>query len=41
MEIALRNIKVKEIVNGFENKQEEGVIGFGGKLTVNTYSNKI
>lgn len=34
MEIALRNIKVKEIVNSFENKQEEGVIGFGGKLNI-------
>jgi hypothetical protein len=34
MEIKLREIKVKDIVNGYEDNQESGVVGFGGKLDI-------
>ena len=34
MKIQLHEISVKEIVNGYKNSQEEGVVGFGGKLDI-------
>ena len=34
MKIQLHEISVKEIVDGYKNSQEEGVVGFGGKLDI-------
>jgi HNH endonuclease/Protein of unknown function DUF262 len=34
MKIALHSIKVSELVAGFENKAEEGVCGYGGRLNI-------
>jgi HNH endonuclease/Protein of unknown function DUF262 len=34
MKIALQNIKVSELVAGFEDKAEEGVRGYGGRLNI-------
>ena len=34
MEIDLKNITVRELVGGYEDNQEAGVVGFGGKLNV-------
>lgn len=34
MKIALHNIKVSELVAGFEDKAEEGVRGYGGRLNI-------
>lgn len=34
MKIELHNIKVKDIVDGYINNDEEGVVGFGGKLDI-------
>lgn len=34
MDIILNNITVRELVDGYENNQEAGVVGFGGKLNI-------
>ena len=34
MKIALHSIKVSELIAGFENKAEEGVRGYGGRLNI-------
>jgi hypothetical protein len=34
MEIDLENITVRELVGGYQDNQEAGVVGFGGKLNV-------
>lgn len=34
MEIIPHDITIRELVNGFENNEEEGVIGFGGLLNI-------
>ncbi|MFM9872010.1 MAG: HNH endonuclease family protein [Fimbriimonadaceae bacterium] len=34
MKIDLRNVKIAELVAGYEDKNEEGVTGFGGKLNI-------
>ena len=34
MKIELKKITVRELTNGFEDKNEEGVIGYGGKLDI-------
>ncbi len=34
MEIALRNITVRELVAGYQDSQEAGVVGFAGKLNI-------
>jgi len=34
MKITLRSIKVSELIAGFENKAEEGVRGYGGRLNI-------
>jgi hypothetical protein len=34
MEIALRNIKVSALVDGYEDEAEEGVRGYGGRLNI-------
>lgn len=34
MKIALRNIKVSELIEGFEDKSEQGVRGYGGSLNI-------
>ena len=34
MEIKLKEISVKDVVNGYYNNDEEGVVGFGGKLNI-------
>ena len=34
MKIALQNIKVREVVNGYEDKAEEGVRGYAGRLNI-------
>lgn len=34
MKIELRMISVRELVEGYVNSEEEGVVAFGGKLDV-------
>ena len=34
MKITLHNIKVSELIEGYENKAEEGVRGYGGRLNI-------
>lgn len=34
MEIKLQNIKVREVVNGYKDDGESGIVGFGGKLNI-------
>ena len=34
MEITLHTIKVRELVDGYANNEEAGVVGFGGKLDI-------
>lgn len=34
MEIKLKQIKVRDLVNGYVNNNEEGVVGFSGKLNI-------
>jgi hypothetical protein len=34
MKIELHHIKVRDLINGYENSNEEGVIGYGGKLNI-------
>ena len=34
MEIELKEITVRELTNGFEDNEENGVLGFGGKLDI-------
>ena len=34
MEIKLENIKVREVINGYKDDGENGVIGYGGKLNI-------
>ena len=34
MKITLHTIKIRELVNGYQDNDEDGVIGFGGKLDI-------
>ena len=34
MKIELKEFTIKDIVNGYENSDEEGVVAFGGKLDI-------
>ncbi len=34
MKIELKNIKVGDLVDGYEDKGEQGVRGYGGKLNI-------
>ena len=34
MKIELRKIKIKEVFEGYKDSDEEGVVGFGGKLDI-------
>jgi len=34
MDIELKNITVRELVDSYEDNQEDGVVGFGGKLNI-------
>ncbi len=34
MEIKLKEIKVRDVVDGYVNNDEEGVVGYGGKLNI-------
>ena len=34
MKIELKKIPVRDLTNGYEDKDEEGVIGYGGKLDI-------
>ena len=34
MKIELNEISVRDVVNGYEDSQEDGVVGFGGKLNI-------
>ncbi len=34
MEIKLKEIKIRDVVNGYVDSQENGVIGYGGKLNI-------
>lgn len=34
MKIELREITIREVVNGYVNNNEEGVVGYGGKLNI-------
>ena len=34
MEIKLKEIKIRDIVNGYINNEEDGVSGYGGKLNI-------
>ena len=34
MKIQLKEIRIKEVANGYKNNDEEGVVGYGGKLNI-------
>lgn len=34
MEIKLHEITVRELFDGYENNDEDGVVGYGGKLDI-------
>jgi hypothetical protein len=34
MKIELKEITVRELTNGYEDKEENGVVGYGGKLDI-------
>lgn len=34
MKIELKEIKIREVANGYINDNEEGVVGYGGKLNI-------
>ena len=34
MEIKLHEIKIRDVVNGYVDNQESGVVGYGGKLDI-------
>ena len=34
MDIELKNISVRELVEDYQDNQEAGVVGFGGKLNI-------
>ena len=34
MKIELKNIKIRDIVEGYQNNDEEGVVGYSGKLNI-------
>ena len=34
MEITLHTIKIRDIVDGYEDNEEEGVVGYGGLLNI-------
>lgn len=34
MKIELKEIQIREVANGYINDNEEGVVGFGGKLNI-------
>ena len=34
MKIELHQIKIKDVVEGYINNDEEGVVGYGGKLNI-------
>lgn len=34
MEITLRHVTVRELTEGYEDRQDEGVVGFGGRLDI-------
>jgi len=34
MKIVLHNIKIKDLINGYKNNEENGVVGYGGKLDI-------
>lgn len=34
MKIELHEIKIRDLVEGYENNEEEGVVGYGGKLNI-------
>lgn len=34
MKIELKEISVRELINGYEDNQENGVVGYGGKLDI-------
>ena len=34
MEIKLENIKIRDVINGYKDDGEDGVVGYGGKLNI-------
>lgn len=34
MDIDLKNITVRQLVEGYQDNQEAGVVGFGGRLNI-------
>ena len=34
MEIELKNITIRELVEGYQNNKEDGIVGYGGKLDI-------
>ena len=34
MQIQLKEITIREVANGYQNSDEEGVVGFGGNLNI-------
>lgn len=34
MRIELKEIQIREVANGYVNDNEEGVVGYGGKLNI-------
>lgn len=41
MKIELHEVTVREVVAGYENRDEEGVRGFGGKLDIRPQYSRI
>ena len=37
MKIELKEITVRDLTNGYEDNQENGVIGYGGKLDIRSF----
>ncbi len=34
MDIQLKEIPIRDVVNGYKDSAENGVVGYGGKLTI-------
>ena len=38
MKIKLKEITIREVVNGYVNNDEEGVVGYGRKLNIRAFT---
>ena len=41
MKIKLKEIQIKDVVKEYLNNDEEGVVGYDGKLNIRPYANTI